>query len=404
MIDSSRGDVSEHASRSGLPRRIAFCITDLDVGGAEQCLVHVVSGLDRREWSPRVYCLSRRGALVDRLEAIGIPCVCLGWRGWRDAWRIFSLARQLRAFRPELLQTFLFHGNMAGRIAGKLAGIPVIVSGIRVAEREKKWHVRLERWTRGLVDCHVCVSQEVAAFSIREAGLDPKRVTVIPNGVDVERFQEALPVPNAELGAPPETKWIITVGRLHPQKGHQLLIEAVAPLLQTHPEWRLMIAGDGPLRPELQRQIDELGCRERIVLLGFRDDVPRLLKTASLFVLPSLWEGQPNVISEAMAAHLPVIASDVEGVRSLPETLKPGPSGGQLLIPGGVQHDVTGLVIPPGDVAPLRRAISALLDDPERLRDMASMTYRESRYLLTTRDAVGAYPQLYAKLLPKPRD
>jgi hypothetical protein len=176
MTEPSRGNAplpeaagTEHAPHSGAPRRIAFCITDLDVGGAEQCLVHVVSDLDRREWTPHVYCLSRRGALVDRLEAMGIACTCLGWRGWPDAWRVIALARKLRAFRPQLLQTFLFHGNLAGRIAGKLAGVPVIVSGIRVAEREKAWHVRLERWTRGLVTHHVCVSQAVARFSIREA-------------------------------------------------------------------------------------------------------------------------------------------------------------------------------------------------------------------------------------------
>jgi glycosyltransferase involved in cell wall biosynthesis len=388
MTDSSPGDApspsvsgAERGASVGTPRRIAFCITDLDIGGAEQCLFHVVSGLDRREWTPHVYCLSRRGALVDRLEALGIACTCLGWRGWRDVWRVISLARRLRAFRPELLQTFLFHGNMAGRIAGKLAGVPVIVSGIRVAEREKAWHVRLERWTRGLVAQHVCVSRAVADFSIREAHLRPETVTVIPNGVDVDRFQNAEPLSNVELGAPPETKWLIAIGRLHPQKGHLLLLEAVAPLLRADPQWRLLIVGEGPLRGDLERHIADLACSAQIVLAGFRSDVPRLLRTASLFVLPSLLEGLPNVVLEAQAACLPVIASDVEGIREI------------------VQPGVTGLITEAGNVAELRAALEALMSSPERRSAMQCELQVNSESALTTRRMSQKYADLYRHLL-----
>lgn len=388
------------APRPSDPRRIAFCITDLDVGGAEQCLVNIACGLDRRDWLPHVICLSRRGALVDRLERSGVPCTCLGWTGLRDTWRLPSLARHLRRLRPELLQTFLFHGNMAGRIAGTLAGIPVIVSGIRVAEREKGWHIRLERLTRSLVTCHVCVSEQVAAFSIRAARLRPDTVTVIPNGVDVQRFEQATPIPNAELGAPPETRWMIAIGRLQLQKGHRLLIEAVGPLLWQREDWRLMIVGDGPMRGELEKQINEAGCRDRIVLLGFRDDIPRLLKSASLFVLPSLWEGQPNVVSEAMAAHLPVIATDVEGVRCAPEhAQRLDQVGGRMIVPGSVADGVTGLIVRPGDAAALREAISLLLDSPTKLSALASGTYLAVRYILTTDSMVRQYSNLYAGLL-----
>lgn len=390
--DSATGD----SQRQPGPHRIAFCITDLDVGGAEQCLVNVVCRLDRQLWTPHVYCLSRRGALVDRLEQSGIDCTCLNWRGWPDAWRLVSLVKLLRAFRPALLQTFLFHGNLAGRIAGKLAGVPVIVSGIRVAEKEKRWHVWLDRLTRRLVTCHVCVSQAVADFSIREAHLSPDSVTVIPNGVDVDRFAHAAPYSNAELNAPPNTRWMISVGRLHPQKGHRLLVEAVAPLLLKHVEWRLMIVGDGPLRAELQQQIERSGCRDRIVLLGFRQDVPRLLKTASLFILPSLWEGQPNVIAEAMAAGLPVIASDVEGVRATSET---GPVERSSSKSGLVRSNVTGVIIPPGDMAKLRSAIESLISAPIQLDSLSKSAQIYSRQLLTTDKMSEKYSDLYSRLL-----
>ncbi len=130
------------------PSSIALCITDLDAGGAEKALVQIARRLDRAVWDPVVYCLSQRGVLADDLEQAGIPTHCLN-AGPRDLLVILRLARLLRRQKPVLLQTFLFHGNLAGRLAAALAGVPVVVSGIRVAEREKTWHLRLERWTRG---------------------------------------------------------------------------------------------------------------------------------------------------------------------------------------------------------------------------------------------------------------
>lgn len=371
----------ETPGESGPPRRIAFCITDLDVGGAERCLVNLACELPQSDWSPHVYCLSRRGVLADQLEAHGIPATCLNWRGWSDAPRIWRLARLLREWRPELLQTFLFHGNMAGRIAARFARVPVVVSGIRVAEREKSWHVRLERMTRRLVTHHVCVSASVAEFSIREARLRPETVTVIPNGVDAARFAGALPLAAEELEAPPGSRWIIAIGRLHPQKGHALLIDAVAPVLRTNPDWRMMIVGEGPLRRELESQIASLECGDRIRLLGFRDDVPRLLKSASLFVLPSLWEGQPNVVLEALAAGLPVIATDVEGVREL---IDPA-AGGRL--------------VSPGDVSALRESISEFVSSaPSRTGD-THKAQSFSPQLFTTHNMARRYADLYRRLL-----
>lgn len=377
--------LTETPRESGPPRRIAFCITDLDVGGAEQCLVNIACGLDRADWLPHVYCLSRRGALADRLEEQGIACTCLNWRGWRDARRMTLLARKLRAWRPDLLQTFLFHANMAGRIAGRIARVPVVVSGIRVAEREQKWHVQLERLTRGLVTHHVCVSRSVANFSLRKAGLRPETVTVIPNGVDVPRFSKAKPFSNEELEASPDTQWIIAVGRLHPQKGHRILIDAAAPVLRANPQWRLMIVGEGPLRDELQARIDSLECQQQIRLLGFRDDVPRLLKSAALFVLPSLWEGQPNVVLEALAAGLPVIATGVEGVAEL------------------IESGAKGLIVEPANIDALQTALSSLVESEARRTDLVMSPQHLSQSILTSQSAASQYAILYQHLLQNSR-
>ena len=175
-----------------VPRRISFLITELDHGGAERALVRIVTGLDRSLWEPQVISLNNRGPLTEPLKAAGIPVTAIGAgrvRSPRGLWRAtIGLTQCLKEQRPEVLQTFLFHANITGRLAAKRAGVPVVVSGIRVAEKRGRWRLTLDRLTDHLVSRHVCVSQSVADFSISESGLPESKVVVIPNGVDVERF------------------------------------------------------------------------------------------------------------------------------------------------------------------------------------------------------------------------
>jgi glycosyltransferase involved in cell wall biosynthesis len=366
---------------SHLPTRIAFCITDLDPGGAEWALVQLAAGLDRAEWDPRVYCLGPPGALVDRLAEAGIGVECLGARSARNVGVIIRLARRLRAFRPALLQTFLFHANLAGRIAGRLARVPVVVCGIRVAERERRWHLLLDRWTQRLVTHNVCVSRAVADFSIARGRLHPDKLSVIPNGVDCERFAQAIPADLAEFGIPRGTRTILSVGRLHPQKGHDLLISAVAPLLAERPNLHVLIVGEGPSRERLQSQIVELGCREQVHLAGWRSDIPEIMKACTIFTLPSRWEGMPNVVLEAMAASLPVVATDVEGVHEL------------------IRNGVNGIVVRGDSAADFRSGLQALLDDPAMQNRFRSEAQTHVAKAFATHNMLARYHALYRELL-----
>src|SRR5690606_2700968 len=141
------------------------------------------------------------------------------------------LTRQLKRWRPALLQSFLFHANIAGRLAGRLARVPCIVSGIRVAEHRSRWPLWADRFTRGLVDYNVCVSAAVAEFSLRHARLSPGKVTVIPNGVDLGRFEHAAPADLTQFGVPAGSRTIVSVGRLDDQKDPELLLRAAETLL-----------------------------------------------------------------------------------------------------------------------------------------------------------------------------
>jgi glycosyltransferase involved in cell wall biosynthesis len=332
------------------PIRIAFCITDLDPGGAERALVQLVTRLDRLRWAPAVFCLAGPGQLADELRAAGIEVTCFGARHWRSAGVVFRLARALRQFQPQIVQTFLFHANLAGRVAARLAGIKVVVSGIRVAERRSRLPLWFDRWTNALVKVNVCVSQAVANFSIEHAGLPRQKTIVIPNGVEVARFTSAGASDLAQFGIPAGSRAVLTVGRLDPQKGLDDLLAAAALVAPRYPEAHFLIVGEGPERKRLAEAISARNLGDRVRLAGWRADIPEIMAAASMLVLSSHWEGLPNVILEAMAAGLPVVATEVEGVSEL------------------VMHGKTGLVVPPRSPEKLAAAIERSLTSPDESR------------------------------------
>lgn len=300
-----------------MPTRVAFCITELDPGGAERALFEIVTRLDRHVWEPRVYCLGPETALAREFMDRGVPTLCLGARRARQMGSVlWRLTRELRAFQPALLQTFLFHANLVGRLAGWWAGVPCRVSGIRVAERGSRWHAWLDRWTQGLVRWHICVSEGVRLFAI-QAGFPVERLCVIPNGVDHQRFANAVPVDLSAFGIPAGAWTVVTVGRLSEQKGHADLIRALAPVMEQDRSWHLLIVGEGPLRADLVQLSEQLGQGGQVHLPGRQENVAGILKAAQTFALPSRWEGMPNALLEALAAGLPCVATDVEGVHEL---------------------------------------------------------------------------------------
>ena len=363
------------------PIPIAFCITELDRGGAERALSQLVLGLNRDEWLPRVFCLGPRGHFADVIEAGGVAVECFGGSGVMSLPRVLlRLTLALRRFRPAVLQTFLFHANIVGRFAGRLARVPRIVSGIRVADRRSRWYGRLDHWTNGLVDHNVCVSQGVADFSISETGLSPRKLSVIPNGVDYELFASATPADLMQFGIPQGSPVVITIGRLEEQKGIDLLLTAASLVLRDHRDCHFLIVGDGCDRAALESQARQLGLANSVHFVGQRADVPNLLAASTAFVLPSRWEGMSNALLEAMATGLPVVATAVEGSTEL------------------VRSGETGLLVPAGRSEALAAAIRTTLDDTVRASEMAITAQTTVKYGYTSGSAVAAYGRLYRQL------
>ena len=360
------------------PISIAFCITELDRGGAERALSQLVLGLNREEWSPQVYCLGPRGYFADVIEAGGVTVECFDASSTMSLPRVLlRLTLALRRFRPSVLQTFLFHANVLGRVAGRLARVPRIVSGIRVAERRSRWYGRVDRWTNWLVDHNVCVSQGVVDFAVTETGLSRRKLSVIPNGVEYETFASATPADLTQFGVPVGSPVCITVGRLEQQKGIDVLLDAASLVKADHSDCHFLIVGDGRDRVALEARSVKLGLAATTHFTGLRADVPNLLAAATVFVLPSRWEGMANALLEAMASGLPVVATAVEGSSDL------------------VKSGETGLLVPAGTSVELASAICRVLAAPGHFREMAVAAQSTVNSDYTIYAAVRAYCRLY---------
>lgn len=369
--------------------KVLQLITGLGLGGAEQVVVDLATRLNPRRFRVSVCSildLSRaHGGHVARLREAGVPVVSLGMRGKHQVWRAWRLMRVLREVQPDVLHAHMFHANVLARWAGRRAGVRNVVSTVHIAERRRRpWRFWLERRTDSLGAITVCVSESVRLFQSRKTGLPPERFIVIPNGIETERF--AAPARGreevrAELGVGPQEKLVGAVGRLDAQKGFRHLLRAFGGLAAEMSDLRLVIAGDGPEAGMLRRLADRVGCGDRVRFLGRRGDVPGLLHAFDVFVLPSMYEGMPLALIEAMAAGAPIVASAVDAVPEVMGWREPGGPAGRL--------------VPPGDPAALAAAIREALAEADERVGRAQARARE-RYDVQT--MVARYAELYDSL------
>ena len=259
------------------------------------------------------------------------------WHAVRT-WR--RLRSELLEFRPSVLQCYLAHANVAGAMAGSYANVPHILTGIRVAEGRSNWHNWLSRRTDRLVTRHVCVSESVAHYAAERMSLPREKLVVIPNGVDVNRFEAVVPWRLSELGLAADRRMLLFVGRLDEQKRPDWLLQRMPDLAQRLPDHDLVVAGQGPLQHRLQQLVEQLSLGGRIHLLGWRKDVPQLLAAAEMLLVTSAWEGMPGVVLEAMAAAKPVVATEVHGVAELL-----GPGTAEQVVPSEDGHQFVERVV-----------------------------------------------------------
>lgn len=300
------------------PVPLCLAITELETGGAERCLVNLACELDPEQFSVHVLSLAPlpvapKDSLIEQLKARRISVDSLHVTSARQ---VLTAKNKLRHFlqkqQIQLLQTFLYHANVLGALAkGKKCSF-IQVSGIRVAD-PSRWRQRVERWASRRWQHATCVSRGVATFCMDRLNLSENQLTVIPNGVDAGRFSNILPAEPNQLPLPQQRRILLTIGRLERQKGIDWLLKLAPSLLEQCPQHDLVFVGDGTGRSTLEQQVSRAGITSRVHFLGWRSDIPALLSSADLLLLPSRWEGMPNVLLEAMASSLPVVTRPVQG-------------------------------------------------------------------------------------------
>ena len=304
------------------PAQICLATTELATGGAEKCLVNLACGLSPAEFSVRVLSLAPlpaapKDSLLQQLQDRGIPVDTLNVTSIRQ---FLTAKKRLRNYladhRVELLQTFLYHCNVLGSLARKKLPALLQVSGIRVAD-PSRWRQLLERNAAKRWNHTACVSQDVATFCANRLRLGQETITVIPNGIDAEQYANNRTDRTTILDTDSDRRWLLTIGRLENQKGLDWLLKLAPTLLRQAPQHDLVIVGDGSQRFRLEQRALQSGIADRVHFLGWRPDIPQLLGAADLLLLPSRWEGMPNVLLEAMASSLPVVALPVQGVEQI---------------------------------------------------------------------------------------
>ena len=342
-------------------RRILFLVDGFNVGGAELNLLKMLGHADRERHDFVLLSFRDQGPLRPRFEAMGIP-VTLMCRRWRfDLSVPFRLYRFLQRGRYDVVVTVLFYPDILGTLMGWLARVPVRLAWETASHHDTffhPWHRRfMYRRVMPLTTRILTVSEEGRQSIIQVERLRPEKIAVLPAGVEVDRFvprsggldRQSLDLDDGDLV-------LGVVARLDPIKGHAFLLEALARVRAqaASPRLRCLFIGDGPERQKLEAQAEALGLSDTVRFLGFRDDVPALLPLLDLFVLPSISEGLPNVILEAMAAGVPLAASAVGGI---PEVVESG------------RH---GWLFPSGDVDALADRLQQAMNDPLALKKMGA--------------------------------
>jgi sugar transferase (PEP-CTERM/EpsH1 system associated) len=316
-------------------------------GGSERMAVDLSLGLDASRVRSSMCALAYSGELAHELKSAGIPVHVIGRRSGLDWSVIPRLYRVFRENRADVVQTHHFVSLLYGAVGARLAGAAIVHVEHEYYSLQRPWVKRCFRLLAPLCSTIVAVGDQVREFLIREVGLPPTRVRVIRNGVDVERYSPWRRVPRTTLGLPPDGRLIGHVGRLEPEKDQRTLLRAFRIVLSACPDVRLIIVGEGGKLRDLQQTAASLGITAHVHFLGLQEDVKNLLPHLDVFALPSLNEGLPLALLEAMACGRPVIATAV----------------GE--IPRVIHEGVTGLMVPPDDPTALAASIRAILDRPE---------------------------------------
>jgi len=342
-------------------KKIIYILGTLDIGGAEKQVVQTATRLNRERFTPKLYCLSKGGPLKAYLDQHNVEVTAFNTTHPNSPFKIFrkflSLYLYLRREQPDIVHCYMYTPSIYGGIGARLTGIPLLLTSRRRLGyfKDKKPHYQfLENFVNRFTNGVVVNSQAVKDDVLRREAIDPEKIHVIHNGVDihefkpVERLHPSLLHKKRELGIPETSPVVGMIANFFPYKGHHEFIIAASEIHRHYPQARFLCVGeDCGIQQQLEQLCRELGIYKYIIFTKGDQNVPELIHLIDIQVSASYEEGFSNVILEGMASGKPIIATSVGGT------------------PEAVLHNVTGLLISPKDPTALTQAILSLLNNPE---------------------------------------
>ena len=363
--------------------RVLHLVDDLDVGGLERVVCQCARYLPSDRYQVAVWALGRDGPMADVIRQAGGAVRVLSLRSCYHPAVIRRFIRELRAERPDIVHTHTYFTNTLARLALWAGRCPAAhVAHVHNVYSQYRWHHRVvEKGLSRRSFRIICCSAAVRDFVCRAEGIQPEKTCVIPNGVDVEAFEARPAFDRGALGLAEDDFVVMTVASLTAKKGHAYFVRALRRLCRINARIKYLVVGDGPRRETLHNLVATEGLEDHVVFLGVRSDVPALMGLADVFVLPSLTEGMPLVVMEAMAAGLPVVATNVGGT---PELVRDG---------------LTGRLVRPANEDDLVEAVTAIMRDEPLRREYSRQAGILGRGF-AARETVRRIERVYREALP----
>ena len=353
------------------------------LGGAEKKLKELIENVDREKFHTVVCSLGLGDTIkheFEELRNLGIEVMEIPRKVRVDFGLLFKIAKLIKEKNIDVVMTTLFYADVIGPLAGKLGNAKAVFSWETISAPWWLYKRRLLPYQFAMRYCKkvISVSNATAEFLINKRGVPPEKVMVIPYGVDLRKYQLGNGVKKREsIGLSADDKIVGMVGRLVPQKGHVYLIDAAELVIKKFPDVKFVIVGDGELKDQLLEKVRARNLEKNFRFLGFRSDVNELLWTFDIFTLPSLYEGLPNVVLEAMASSLPVVATPVDGTKE------------------AVVDNETGFLVPVKDVEGLANALIKLLSDPALAQRIGKNGRKRVEDVFSLEKQVKSFEELY---------
>jgi len=361
--------------------KIVHLVTSLEVGGAQHNMLLGLPRLDRDRYEHHIVSIMNRMQMRQQFLKAGIGVHTLGLSHKTDLAVAFRLRSLLKQLRPDILHTYLIHGNVLGRIVGRLVGTPVIIGSELTIGQAGRLGRLVTKLTNPLTDAVEVNSETGGKAIVADLGVQPEKIEVVLPGLDLEAFggSKGRTGVRGELGLETNQHLVLYTGRLRPVKGVDYGIKAFAQALAEQPDMHMALAGEGEQRQQLENLTVELGISEKVSFLGVRNDLASVLAAADSVLIPSLTEGFPRVAIEAMASSKPVVATRVGGT---PEAIIDGE---------------TGILVPPKDIDAMASAITRVVTDPDLQSRLGSSARQRTEQHYSAASYVARLDEMYQR-------